>query len=285
MKSMGHKIKLIGFDLDGTLLTSDKRLTERTWEAMERAAERGMMLVPVTGRPLSGMPDEILTFPGIHYVISANGARILKDGRTIDDHLMPAEEARKILDIFGEYDTMREIYFDGQGYADASRLENISRYMPFPAMAQYFLSTRKPVRDVMETFEEENAPVDKVQALFAHDREREEARRRIEQIPGMEVSGSIGVNIEVNMSGINKGIALEKLAGRLGIRMEEILAFGDGDNDIPMLKMAGIGAAMENGMKEVKAAADIIVESNDEDGVAKTIERLLQGEEVFQARG
>lgn len=272
---MKHRIRLIGFDLDGTLLTTDKRLTDRTQDAMSLAVLEGVVLVPVTGRPLSGMPGELLDFPGIHYAITANGARIVKDRETLFEHLMPMEKAREILDIFGEYDAMREVYFDGQGYAGTAYLSNISRYMPPPAMAKYVLDSRIPVNNVMEKFEAENRPVDKVQALFADDGERREARARIEQIPGMVVSSSSGVNVEVNMSGINKGIALKRLADSLKISMKEVMAFGDGDNDIPMLKAAEIGVAMENGIQEVKDVADIVTASNDEDGVAKVIESLF----------
>ena len=71
-------IRMIGFDLDGTLLTTDKILTERTKKALEAAADQGVVLVPATGRPLCGLPKELLALPFIKYAVTANGARILE---------------------------------------------------------------------------------------------------------------------------------------------------------------------------------------------------------------
>ena len=82
-------------------------------------------------------------------------------------------------------------------------------------------------------------------------------------------------NIEVNAAGVNKGRALVRLGERLGIRREEIMAFGDGSNDLKMLKEVGTGVAMENAKDEVKEAADYIAGLNDEDGVAKFIEAYV----------
>ena len=91
------------------------------------------------------------------------------------------------------------------------------------------------------------------------------------------MTGALPYNIEVNAEGINKGEALLWVAERLGIRREETLAFGDGANDVELLRTAGIGAAMSNGVPEVLAAADIKAGNNDEDGVACTIRRYLEG--------
>ena len=93
--------------------------------------------------------------------------------------------------------------------------------------------------------------------------------------------GSLKYNIEVNAAGVNKGSGLVELGKRLGIEREEIMAFGDGDNDEPMLREAGFGVAMANAEEKVKATADYITGSNEEDGVAKAIERfVLEGGEV-----
>ena len=127
---MDHKIKLIGFDLDGTLLTSDKRLSDRTKKVMSQAIEQGVVMVPATGRPLSGVPQELLEFPGIRYVVTANGARVLDilEKKTMAEELLSREKCGQILEIFEKYDTFREIYYDGIGYADREKLEQIEKY-------------------------------------------------------------------------------------------------------------------------------------------------------------
>lgn len=274
---MKYKVRMIAFDLDGTLLTTDKRLTDETRRTLEQAAKRGILLVPATGRPLTGMPAEVLGIAGVRYAITANGARVVsaEDGKILREKLISVEKARKVLDIYGEYDTLREIYYDGQGYMEARQMEQLDHYVPDPNMAKYMRNTRKCVPDLMEKFRQENRAMDKVQAVFACAGEKEQAFRRIREMKGVEATGVLSYNIEVTAGGINKGEALLWLAGELGIDREEILAFGDGANDADMIRAAGIGAAMEVSVPEVRAAADILAGSNDEDGVARAIQRYI----------
>ena len=274
---MKCKVRMIAFDLDGTLLTTDKRLTDETRRTLEQAAKRGILLVPATGRPLTGMPAEVLGIPGVRYAVTANGARVVstENGKILREKLISVEKARKVLDIYGEYDTLREIYYDGQGYMEAWQMEELDHYVPDPNMAKYIRNTRKCVPDLMKKFRQENRAMDKVQAVFACAGEKEQAFHRIREIEGVEATGALSYNIEVNAGGINKGEALLWLAGELGIDREEILAFGDGANDADMIRMAGIGAAMEVSVPEVRAAADILAGSNDEDGVARAIQRYI----------
>lgn len=274
---MKYKVRMIAFDLDGTLLTTDKRLTDETRRTLEQAAKRGILLVPATGRPLTGMPAEVLGIAGVRYAITANGARVVsaEDGKILREELISVEKARKVLDIYGEYDTLREIYYDGQGYMEARQMEQLDHYVPDPNMAKYMRNTRKCVPDLMEKFRQENRAMDKVQAVFACAGEKEQAFRRIREMEGVEATGALSYNIEVTAGGINKGEALLWLAGELGIDREEILAFGDGANDADMIRAAGIGAAMEVSVPEVRAAADILAGSNDEDGVARAIQRYI----------
>lgn len=270
-------IKMIAFDLDGTLLTNDKKITQHTKEVLLEAARKGIEILPSTGRPLAGLPPELVRLQGIRYAVTANGARIveLESKKTIYEKPVPVEKARKLLDIFGEYDAMREIYYDGIGYSDGEKMRNIMRYAPDEAMAEYIVTTRIAVDDIEEKFRKENREVDKVQALFASMEERKEALKKVRQVEGVEATGSLVNNIEVNAEGVNKGEALICLGEKLGIRREEIAAFGDGANDREMLHQVGTGVAMANAVPEIREAADYITTSNEEDGVAVFIERYI----------
>ena len=120
-----------------------------------------------------------------------------------------------------------------------------------------------------------------MQALFADLEEKAAAWSELEQQEGIVLVSSLGYNIEINAAGVNKGTALVELGSMLGIRREEIMACGDGDNDIEMVKEAGFGVAMGNAEEEVKAAADYITLSNEEEGAAKAIERFaLRGGDI-----
>ncbi len=272
---MKRRIRMVGFDLDGTLLTTDKRLSEYTKEILRKAVSKGVVVLPVTGRPLNGVPKEISGFPGIRYMITSNGARVVEDGKTICENLLSVEKARKILDIFEDYDTLRDIYYDGQGYMPKAFLERVDEYMSSPVMAQYIVSTRVSVDDLRKKFEEENRGLDKIQALFKKRSEQEEAWKRVEAIEDLEVTGALDMNIEVNAGGVHKGRALCWLAERLGIDREEVMAFGDGSNDLKMIEEAGIGVAMANAIQPVLDAADLTALSNNEDGVARIIEEYV----------
>ena len=143
------------------------------------------------------------------------------------------------------------------------------------AMGEYILNTRVPVESVEEKFETENRGTDKVQALFRYQTDKEEAWKRIRKVTGVEATGALENNIEVNAEGVHKGMALLKLGEIFGISREEIAAFGDGFNDTMMLKTVGMGVAMANAMPEVKKAADRLTDSNDEEGVARFIEKYI----------
>lgn len=273
-----NKIKMIGFDLDGTLLTTDKKLTEYTKDVLKRAIARGIEVVPATGRPISGMPKEIFHFPGVRYAISSNGARIVstESGETLKEALLPYETAKEILVVFREYDTMRDIFYNGQGYTEEEKMSELDRYYSNPAMMQYVRTSKRAVPDLDGMLKEKKCAVDKVQALFSDRREKEEAFERLRMF-ACEPTGSLGNNIEVNGAGVHKGTALLHLGERLGIRREEIMAFGDGINDAMMLRTAGVGVAMANAVQEVKDAADAVTVSNDEEGVARYIESHVLG--------
>ncbi len=275
---MKHKIKMIGFDLDGTLLTDQKELGEYTVQILKRAVEEGIVILPITGRPLCGLPEEVTGLTGLRYAITANGARILdlKNAAVLKEQLVSVETAEKILDILGNYDSLREIYYDGTGYAEREKLEQIDHFFEEGPMAEYVCSTRQPVENLMDKFRKESREVDKVQGVFADLGEREAALDEIRKLEGVTITGALHNNIEVNAAGVDKGNALLWLAQYLGIAPEETMAFGDGNNDITLLEKAGTGVAMKNGIEEVKHAADRITEkTNDEEGAAKFIETYV----------
>ena len=274
----GYRIRMIGLDMDGTLLTTEKELTEHTREVLREAIDRGVVVLPATGRPLAGIPEEVLKFPGVRYAVASNGARIvdLKESRVLYEDLVPYETGRRVLEICSRYDSMLEIYYDGVGYAEEEKLKHLDEYVPRLPMARYIASSRRPVADVRAMHEERKAPTDKVQALFRTTEECKKAWKEVEkEIPDIEITGALSNNIEVNAKGVNKGRGLLILGQLLGIRREEIMAVGDGSNDIAMLREAGLGVAMENATEAVKAAADVVTLSNDQEGAAAAIEKYV----------
>lgn len=272
-----NKIKMVGLDLDGTLLRDDKSISSRSREAIAEAIRQGVTVLVSTGRPLTGIPEELKHFPGMRYLLASNGARVvdLWEGKTLYESLISMETAGKILDVFDRYDTMEEVFFDGIGYINETMYSQIGRYLENPGMAGYVEATRRPVGDIRIKMREMNRPLDKVQATFRELDEKRSAQEDLKQIDGIEVTGALMNNIEVNNGGVNKGAGLLRLGEMLGITREEIMACGDGMNDLKMLEEVGFAVAMENGTAEIKNAADYITAGNNEDGVAKAIEKFV----------
>ena len=276
------RIKMIGLDLDGTLLTDRKEFTDRSKRALRTAIDSGIVVLIATGRPLTGIPEEIRSFPGMRYALTSNGAKVMDvwENRVVDEHLLRADLAEKALEICGKYDTLQEVYYDGVSYAPADKRDMIPRYHKNPNMWEYMRKTRTWVEDIFRMVRESDRGLDKIQMLFADMEERTKAWQELSEVEGLELVGSLGYNIEINAAGVNKGSGLVSLGRLLGIRREEIMACGDGDNDLLMLKEVGFGVAMANAEEEVKKAADYITLSNEEDGVADAIEKFaLRGGE------
>lgn len=274
---MSRTIRMIGVDLDGTLLNSEKQLTAYTREVLKKAIEQEVAVVVATGRPFSGVPDELKHFRGIRYALTANGARILdmQKQKVVYENLLSVESSEKVIDILRKHHAIHEFFVDGVGYMNEDGLKNVYAYFEDPHMAEYLQSTRIPVKDVKEKLQTMKCEVDKLQGIFRNQKDKEEALEELNTLSGIVVTAAMDNNLEINKEGTNKGLGLLQLGKSLGISREEIMACGDGGNDVEMLKEVGFAVAMANGSDPVKKAADFVTVSNDEDGVAKAIERFV----------
>ena len=274
---MSRTIRMIGVDLDGTLLNSEKQLTAYTREVLKKAIEQEVAVVVATGRPFSGVPDELKHFPGMRYALTANGARILdmQKQKVVYKNLLSGEIAEKVIDILKRHHAIHEFFVDGVGYMNEDGLKNVYAYFEDPHMAEYLQSTRIPVKDVKEKLQTMKCEVDKLQGIFRNQKDKQEALEELNTLSGIVVTAAMDNNLEINKEGTNKGLGLLQLGKSLGISREEIMACGDGGNDVEMLKEVGFAIAMANAYDTVKTAADFVTVSNDEDGVAKAIERFV----------
>ena len=274
---MCKNIKMIAADLDGTLLRDDKKLDSRTIEVISKVIDNGVIFVIATGRPFNGIPEELLNIKGIRYAITSNGARVvdIATKKTIIRKPLPREKGIKALEIGAKYDTLMEIYYDGQGYADKDKMRNVENYHKNPNMWNYFRATRKQVDSVMDMALNCENDMDKMQILFPNLEDRQKAWVEVRKIKDINAVDSIGYNIEINSKEAHKGAVLKELADMLSIDISEVMAFGDGDNDASMIKEAGFGVAMGNSGEMALNAADYVTESNNDNGVANAIEKFV----------
>lgn len=267
-------IRLIGLDLDGTTLTTDKKLTSHTKEVLEACIRQGIEVLPATGRVWSGIPEELMKMEGVHYVISSNGAAVveLATGKAVYTNGIAWDRALEVFDILERYDTFYDAYAEGNGWCEARFYENLNDYGIEPLIQRLVKSSRTCIEDLREWVKEHKSPIEKINMFFRDEEKRQQAFRELSEIPDLAVTCSLTNNLEINHCTCNKGDALLNLGKILGISMEQIMACGDGNNDLEMVRNAGVGVAMENGEDSVKEAADYVTVTNDEEGVARAIE-------------
>lgn len=271
-------IRLIAFDLDGTLLTTDKRITEETYAALEEAAARGVYLVPCTGRLYKMVPDVVKELPFVKYMITVNGARIYdhKEKTAIYKAELPADVAESVFDYVETLPVIYDCYQDNEAWVDREFYDRAEELMS-EARTVRLVHMRTPIENFRQVIRERKRPVEKIQMFFDDDERRKlELVRIAEKFPMCTIVSSIRNNIEVNARMATKGNTLAHLCEYLGIDLSECAAIGDGNNDISMLTVAGTGIAMDNAWDEVKKVADWTTGGHNFDGAAKAIRRLLQ---------
>ena len=188
---------------------------------------------------------------------------------------LPPELALPMLQFLKTRNVVRGVYIDGLGHMSLSDYEEIDDVAATPATSA--LMRRSYQTD--EDLDAVTAQHDSVQKIIAFFRNPDDKQATIHEItarfPGYAVSSSLGNNIEINAQNATKGSALCFLCEKIGVPIGQCMAFGDGTNDYSMLRAAGFGVAMGNASEEVQSCADAVTETNEEDGVARMIERVL----------
>ena len=267
-------IRIIALDLDGTLLDSNKNLSEANRAALAAAAAKGILVVPTTGRFFGMMPPAVRDLPFVRYAITVNGAQVYdrETDTAIVREELPLDKALAIMRYLDGFDVIYDCYQDNWGRMTKAMQDKAAEYAQDPHYIKMIREFRKPYPDLKEYLAEQGRDVQKIM-LFARDpavRDRilSDIRTRFD---GLAVSTSTFNNLEINTATAHKGRAIERFAAHFGWTLANCMAFGDGLNDLSMVKMAGTGVAMANAAPEVLAAADYVTRSNDADGVAAAL--------------
>ncbi len=273
---MNTKTYLIGFDLDGTLLTSDKKITERSLKALAKAAENGNCCVPVTGRPFSGVPQELKILPAVRYIICSSGAVIYdtKTGNIVHRNTLPGDICLNLYRMVCNYEVMFEIFHNGFGYqSEQVHKAMLERFMG-SSMYTYIRKSRKSVSDFESHLIRYRDKIDMISIMCASRKEKQKTMRCLHHFTHVNVTSPSENDLEIVSDSAGKGNALLWLAEKLMIPANRIVAIGDSDNDRDMFSCAGISIAMGNADEKIKASADYITEDNDHEGVAYAVSRL-----------
>ena len=276
-------IKLIGIDIDGTLLNKKKELTPATIAALQAAADHGIHVVISTGRLLSEYLDLVEQLPMMRYTVTCTGCQVidLHAKQDIFRQCMTADELRHIYQKLQGFDMMFQAFSDDDGsiHNDAWVLEHADLYSP-KALARIMQRTHIPEADLGDYIRRYTGYTNKIHIFFRTESDRDRAWELVRDEPYAIMSSTVN-DLELMPRGVDKGLGLRKLAEHLGLEMSEVMAIGDGGNVVDMLRQAGLGIAMANASTEAKAAADhVLAFSNEEDGVAKAIWAILKGEDL-----
>jgi len=269
--------RLIALDLDGTLLDNRKCLPERNRKALEACIARGIYVVPCTGRTAAGIPEAVREIPGIRYAITVNGGMLvdMQENKVLDERLLSPQIAVEIYGMLEEYHVMCDAYIQGDGFSEKYCFEHMDEYAIPDLVQELVRKTRVPIDNMKEYIRNRNCMVDKLNLFFDDGKQRAKVRRQLKERGDILVSSSFGFNLEINGLGASKGEGILRLAQILGVKPEETMAFGDGENDLSMMEKAGIGVAMENGEELLKEKADYIAPDNDDAGVGQMLEKLV----------
>ncbi|MDR0587233.1 MAG: Cof-type HAD-IIB family hydrolase [Treponema sp.] len=270
---MNNPIKLIAFDLDGTVLNSEKKITERTLAAIHNAFSAGIYIIPATGRQFHEIPQPVKDIPP-PFIIANNGVQVYKmPEKNLElSKQLETSAALSLLHelrnfkgmIFGAYDTIGAFDSKGRGFEEGIT----GRIRAANAWANY------PLADI-ESLIRDGKRFVKLVMIFEDLSERRRALDAFLLRKDFYVTYFADNNIEIMPAGANKGKALEFVAKKLGIDMKNVMALGDSDNDKDMILEAGLGVAMGNAAEELKAVADEITLDCEQDGAALAIEKAL----------
>lgn len=262
------KYKFVAADMDGTLLNSRGEITPDTVEEIRKLAEKDVVFTVSTGRPIQGVTKykEVLGLTGP--VITYNGAMIVnaKDNRVLFEQGLLREDARKIWELGQTYNTTMCIWAGNQLYGN--RLDDkIHDYKKLSGVEPVLAEDIETLLDIGITKILWYDEVERIESFLA----------QLSPDLFCEVSycTSKPTFLEFFSDKVSKAVAMEKIGELLGISREEMVAIGDGLNDLSMIQYAGLGVAMGNAAKEVKEHAQFVTDTNDEEGVKKVLEKFF----------
>lgn len=265
-------IKLLAVDMDGTCLDGRSRMTDETISALKKAADRGIRIVPTTGRNLTCLPHRLAQCKNLYrYVITSNGAEIVdcRENKTVFQAMIPKDTA---LSLFQNC--------DGKNLGLAAHLKHDyliqGKLLRLLGMLVYGKDAAGVLRvkDMCGTIRSAGADVEEIQLYFLKNGARAAAEEILKKYP--ELTGAYTkAYVEIYSKSASKGTALSALGEKLGISREETACIGDGENDLSMFEASGLRLAMGNAVKELKEKADFILPPNTENGAAVGIERYV----------
>ncbi|NLL30318.1 MAG: HAD family phosphatase [Clostridiales bacterium] len=278
------KIKVIILDVDGTLTNSEKVITKKTKDALMKVQEQGAILILASGRPTSGLMDfakELKMDENNGLLVSFNGSKVVdcETNKVLFNETMTVEEGQAVLEHMKKFKVKPMIDKDDYMYVNDvydCYIDNGGK--PFNIIKYESRGGKFKLCEMDDLAAFADYPLNKI--LTAGDPEylKEHYKEMMEPFKDtLSCMFTAPFYFEFTAKGIDKAKALDTVLIPIGYKREEMIAFGDGHNDASMVKYAGIGVAMENAVADLKAIADEVTLSNEEDGIAYTLSQYFEG--------
>lgn len=278
---MKRNIRLIAFDMDGTVLDDHKKILPETREILVRAARRGIVLLPATGRPFCGLSEEIHGLKGVRYVMTCNGAGIYEreSGACLYEENMELAQFLPLLERLDALEVAADPFLKGEAVMNEQKWRLVKEMHLPPELEEYMRSSRRKVADLVSYLNERGDDVEKLTINFVVEangtrRDYDRVLAVLDDFPGYHAVPGGMYNIEVTKKGVSKGSGLRWIGQYLGIDTEEMIAFGDSGNDLEMLETAGIGVAMGNAEREAREVSDFVTKTNNENGIVHALHKF-----------
>lgn len=261
---------LIAFDMDGTLLNSNKKISADSLEAIEKALQAGKVVTLSTGRPVAELREYEEQLKNLPYYICNSGALVL-DRRTnehifentlSESEILSIFEATKGIDVM-LHNLSEESYIQQNQF---DRIEDFKMEIYRPLYGNYATM----VEDMEKFYKENRPPLYKFNLYSKNEKDRAFLKAKLSSLD-IAISYAERTSLECVPKNVSKGTALKALCQHLNIPIERSIAVGDADNDLEIIKTAGLGVAMGNANDNVKAIADITVRDCDNGGCAQAI--------------
>lgn len=283
-------IKLIASDMDGTLLNSKHTISQGNLEAIRKAQELGVKFAIVTGRSFDGVKPIADEFNLDCEYILMNGAEYRdRDGNILENIALDKEKVKTIMEAMEEADLCIELFtnvgtltssYDKVKESIEDRVRSLNPKSSDDEVQDFldeFIGRRKiTIFNSINELMDDKIDIYKI-ITFNKDVELiKKIKEKLKGISGLSVVSTFANDIEVSDIEAQKGLILAKVAEKMGLERDEVMPIGDSFNDYSMFTEFKNTCAMENGIPEIKELAGFITDTNDNDGVAKAIYKMLK---------
>lgn len=269
-------IKILAFDMDGTLLNSEKMVSRGTSLELERLSENGVQIVLSSGRLHKSIEAYAHTLPFKTSIVATNGSVVTDyEGRRVYEKPIDTDAFIKVIDLLYDY----KMNFHFYGVNEFYRLKGTTSLNTYSRVPKNIKDTidiieYKNLKEIKESCE--NNSYFKVLLVEEDNKYIEEVRQELSKINKIKISSSWTNNIEIVPEGVNKARSLKYLCKNLGLDLNNLMSFGDNNNDIEMIEESKVGVAMSNATNELKQKADFITDyDNDHDGIMKFLKQYF----------